>query len=111
MTPSYVALHFVSLLFIFILQYLFYDQFQTEIRSALHNVVLNHQQLHHEFISDRIRFPVMSTDGKLVLDPFPTEPLDFGIWFETQSRKANEAPSKSKMRKTRQKLFLFLPFS
>ena len=38
----------------------------------------------------------MSTDGKLVLDPFPTEPLDFGIWFETQSRKANECTLKIK---------------
>jgi hypothetical protein len=96
MTPSYVALHFVFLLFLFILQLLYYDQFQTEIRSALHNVVRNHQQLHHESISDRIRFPVMSTDGKLVLDPFPTEPLDFDIWFENQSRKANECTLKIK---------------
>jgi hypothetical protein len=59
--------------------------------------VLNHQQLHHKFISDQTRFPV-ATDGKLVLDPFPTEPLDFGIWFENQSREANECTLKIKMR-------------
>ena len=67
-----------------------------EIRSALSDIVLIHQQLHHEFISDRARFSAMSTDGKLVLDPFPTEPLEFGIWFENQSRKAHECTLKVK---------------
>ena len=71
---AYVALHFVCFLFFFILQFLYYDQFRTEICSALSDIVLIHQQLHHEFISDRARFSAMSTDGKLVLDPFPTEP-------------------------------------
>jgi hypothetical protein len=36
----------------------------------------------------------MSTDGKLVLDPFPTKPLQFGIWIENQSCKANECTLK-----------------
>jgi hypothetical protein len=83
-TASYasVALHFVCFLFffiIFILQFLYHDQCRTEIRTALSDIVLIHQQLHHEFISDRARLSAMSTYGKLVLDPFPTEPLEFGI--------------------------------
>ena len=96
MNASYVALHFVFFLFFFILQFLYYEQSRTDIQSAFSDIVLIHQQLHHDLISDRTRFPVMSTDGKLVLDPFPTEPLEFGLWFENQSRKANECTLKVK---------------
>jgi hypothetical protein len=90
------SLHSVFFLLLFILQFLYYDQFRTDLRSALHDVVLTHQQLHHEFISDQTRFPVMSTDVKLVFDPFPTEPLGFADWFENQSRKANACTLKIK---------------
>jgi len=38
----------------------------------------------------------MSSDGKLVFDPFPTEPLEFSNWFENQSRKSNECTLKIK---------------
>ncbi len=38
----------------------------------------------------------MSTHGKLVLDPIPTESLDFADWFENQSRKANKCNLKVK---------------
>ena len=96
MNASYVALHFVFFLFFFILQFLYYEQSRTDIQSAFSDIVLIHQQLRHDFISDQTRFQIMSTDGKLVLDPFPTEPLEFGLWFENQSRKANECTLKVK---------------
>jgi hypothetical protein len=61
--------------------------------------------------------PRMSTDGKipgkLVLDPFPAEPLDIANWFENQSRKANKCTlifSNSKMSLTRYNCFFSLPF-
>ena len=96
MTASYVALHFVFALLFLVLQFLYHDHLRDEIRLAFHDIVTVHTQIHSEYISDNTRFPVMSTDGKLVLDPFPTEPLEFGLWFENQSRKANECTFKVK---------------
>ena len=83
-------------LLILVLQFLYHDQFRMEMRTTLHNVVLFHQKLHNEYISDTTRFPVMSSEGKLVFDPFPTEPLEFSVWFDTQSRKSNACTLKIK---------------
>ena len=38
----------------------------------------------------------MSSDGKLVFDPFPSDPLEFSPWFSAQSRKSNECTLKIK---------------
>ena len=89
MTASYVALHFVFALLFLVLQFLYHDQLCDEIRLAFHDIVTVHTQIHSEYISDNTRFPVMSTDGKLVLDPFPTDPLEFHSWFDMQSQKSN----------------------
>jgi hypothetical protein len=53
----------------------------------------------------------MSTNGKLVLDPFPTEPLQFGIWFENQSCKANECTLKVKKEADKAETVSFLAIS
>jgi hypothetical protein len=89
MTASYVALHFVFALLFLVLQFLYHDHLRDEIRLAFHDIVTVHTQIHSEYISDNTRFPVMSYDGKLVLDPFPTDPLEFHSWFDMQSQKSN----------------------
>jgi hypothetical protein len=96
MTASYVALHFVLALLFMVLQFLYHDQFRSEIRLAFHDVTNIQRQLRTDLISDRTRFPVMSSDGKLVFDPFPTDPLEFSPWFSAQSRKSNECTLKIK---------------
>jgi hypothetical protein len=50
----------------------------------------------------------MSTYGKLVLDPFPTEPLEFSIWFENQSHKAHECTLKVKNNDSKTETVSFL---
>ena len=96
MIASYVALHLVLASLFMVLQFLYHDQFRTEIRLAFHDVTNVHKQLRSEYLSDRTRFPVMSSDGKLVFDSFLTDPLEFSPWFSAQSRKSNECTLKIK---------------
>jgi hypothetical protein len=96
MTAFYVALHFGFALLFMVLQFLYHDQFRSEIHLAFHYVTNTQQQLHTDLISDYTRFPVMSSDGKLVFDPFSTDPLEFSPWFSAQRRKSNECTLKIK---------------
>jgi hypothetical protein len=93
MIASYVALHFVLASLFMVLQFLYHDQFRTEIRLAFHDVTNVHKQLRTEYLSDRTRFPVTSSDGKSVFDSFPTG--SSGVFTlvqrsSAQSRKSNE---------------------
>ncbi len=96
MTASYVALPFVFAFLFIVLQILYHDQFRSEIHLAFHDVTNTQRQLHTELISDCTRFPVMSSDGKLVFDPFSPDPLKFLPWFSAQSSKSNECTLKIK---------------
>jgi hypothetical protein len=91
MTASYVALYFVLAVLFTVLQFLYHDQFRTEIRLAFHYVTNVHKQLHTEYLSDRTRFPIMSSDGKLLFDSFPTNPLDFSL--DSALKSANQMNS------------------
>ena len=68
---------------IFALQSSYNSQLCTDLHTALQHDTLGRLLITSQQFADIARLTAMPY-GKLIFDPFPTDPLDYASWFELQ---------------------------